>query len=186
MDAAAPTLSDGDRRLLIAYYPFYHALDLGERLPTTPAQRHFIAVCRGIAPPETDHERTYSQFKQAVAAGGFNEAAVVASGFVLPSEVLDDAGEAMDIPVRRCVGCGRAISPERLNAIPDVTRCVPCQQRTESDTSNWQVSEVECPRCASHGLRSRMVWRTARDPAKFSGYFLGCSRFPECRYIDRS
>ena len=51
--------------------------------------------------------------------------------------------------------------------------------------SDWRVSELVCPRCASQGHQSPMVWRTARDPT-IPGYFLGCSRFPECRYIDRS
>lgn len=189
MDAATATIGDDDRRLLVAHYSFYRSLDLGRRAPTTPAQRHFIAVCRGTVPPETDHERAYVRFKQAVAAAGINEAIVVASGFVLLAEALAEetgASEAVDIPVRLCVGCGRPIPAERLEAIPEATRCVPCQQRTELASSDWHVSEVECPRCASHGFKSRMVWRTARDPAKFSGYFLGCSRFPECRYIDRS
>jgi Prokaryotic dksA/traR C4-type zinc finger len=190
MDAATATIGDDDRRLLIAHYGFYRGLDSGGRAPTTPAQRHFIAVCRGTAPPETDHERAYSRFKRAVTAAGVNEAAVVASKFVLPPHIVgedtDDVGEVTDIPLRPCIGCGRPIPPERLEAIPDATRCVLCQQRTESTASDWHVSEVECPRCASHGVKSRMVWCTARDPAKFSGYFLGCSRFPECRYIDQS
>lgn len=189
MDAARATIDDDDRRLLVAHYTFYRALDSGGRAPTTPAQRHFIAVCRGAAPPETDHERAYWRFKRAVAAAAVNEAAVVASEFVLPAEALGqeaDASDVVDIPVRRCVGCGRPIPPERLEAIPDATQCVPCQHRTELAPSDWHVSEMECPRCATNGFKSRMVWRIARDPARFSGYFLGCSRFPECRYIDRS
>jgi len=145
-----------------------------------------IAECRGSATAETDHERAYSRFKRALYATGISEAAVVASGFVLPPEIISAVGTAFDIPVRPCPQCGQPIPPERLEAIPDATRCVPCQQRTESAASGPHVSELECPRCAGHGVKSRMVWRTARDPAKFSGYFLGCSRFPECRYIDRS
>jgi hypothetical protein len=189
MEAATATIGDDDKRLLIAHYAFYHALDSGGRAPTTPAQRHFIAVCRGITSPETDHERAYSRFKRAVTASGLDETAVVASGFVLSpgriGEDSDDAGAVVDIPVRPCVGCGRPIPPERLEAVPDATRCVPCQQRAESAPTHWRVSEVVCPRCASRGFQSRMVWRTARDPT-ISGYFLGCSQLPECRYVDRS
>ena len=96
------------------------------------------------------------------------------------------AGEVVDVPVRACAGCGRPIAPERLDALPGATRCVACQQRSEAAPSDPRVSEVECPRCAAQGFRARMVWRTARDPALFDGYFLGCSRFPECRYVDRS
>ncbi|MEX0642509.1 MAG: DUF413 domain-containing protein [Pirellulales bacterium] len=187
MDVATSTIGDDDRRLLVAHYAFYRALDSGGRAPTTPAQRHFIAVCRDTATPKTDHERAYLRFKRAVAAAGLNEAVMVASEFVLPWEAVgEDASDIVDTPVRPCADCGRPIPPERLEAVPDATRCVPCQQRTESAPFDWHVSEVECPQCANRGFKSRMVWRTARDPAKFSGYFLGCSRFPECRYIDRT
>src|SRR5262245_58482360 len=90
MGAATATIGDDDRRLLIAHYAFYRALDSGGRAPTTSAQQHFIAVCRGAALPETDHERAYSRFKQAVTAAGLDEATVVASGFVLPADVVSD------------------------------------------------------------------------------------------------
>src|SRR4051794_38582280 len=168
MGAAVAAIADDDRRLLVAHYPFYRALDTGSRMPTTAAQRHFIAVCRDRAPPETEHERAYTRFKQAVAAAGLSEAAVVASGFVLrPPDQGDDtgAGDVVDVPVRRCAGCGRPIPPGRLEALPDATRCVPCQPRAEAAPTDWRVSEVECPRCRAHGFRARMVWRTARDPA---------------------
>ena len=170
---------------MTAHYAFYHALDTGGRVPSTPAQEHFVAVCRGIAIPETDHERAYMRFKRAVADGGLDEAAVVAAGFVLSPEPAgdnaEDAGGLAEIPVRPCVGCGRLIPPERLRAIPRATRCVTCQDEVESAPSNWHVSDVECPRCASRGIKSRLVWRMARDP-EIPGYFLGCGRFPECRY----
>lgn len=189
MGAAEAAIGDNDRRLLVANYEFYRSLDTGRRSPTTPAQLHFVAVCRGTAAPETEHERAYTRFKQAVAVAGIEEAAAVAAGFVLlgaysVGENVDDVRVA-DVPVRPCAGCGRPISPERLEALPEATRCVPCQQRAESASGDWQVSEVVCPRCAARGFQSRMIWRTARDPT-ISGYFLGCSRFPECRYVDRS
>ncbi len=120
---------------------------------------------------------------------GADEAAVVAGGFVLssPDQISedDDAGELVDMPVRPCVGCGRPIPPERVEAVPEATHCVSCQLQTESAPTDWHVSEIVCPRCAARGFQSRMVWRTARDPT-IPGYFLGCSRFPECRYVDRS
>jgi Prokaryotic dksA/traR C4-type zinc finger len=190
VDTAITTIGDDDRKLLMAHYAFYRTLDSGSRPPTTPARLHFIAVCRGTVPPETDHGRAYLRLKRAVMAAGIDEMAMVTSGFVLPAEVVgeerDDAGETVAIPVRPCISCGRLIPPERLEAIPDATSCVPCQQRTEAVTVGEHFTEVECPRCASRGMKSRLVWRIARDPAKFSGYFLGCSRFPECRYIDQS
>jgi len=41
-----------------------------------------------------------------------------------------------------------------------------------------------CPRCAAKGVRSPLVWRHARDPS-VPGEFLGCSRFPHCRYKEK-
>jgi hypothetical protein len=190
MNEGRATFDENDRRLLVTHYSFYRDLDSGKRAPTTLAQSHFVAVCRGTELPETDHERAYARFKQAVLAASRDEAGVVAAGFLFlppPRGGNDtDVEEVLDVPVRPCASCGRPIPPERLEAMPEATRCVPCQQRTESTPSDWRVSDIACPRCAAHGLKSRMVWRIARDPAKFSGYFLGCSRFPECRYIDRS
>jgi hypothetical protein len=190
MNPASAILADAERTLLIAHYAFYHALDSGARAPTTPAQHHFVAVCRGAAAPETDHERAYTKFKQVVADAGLDEAVVITSGFVLSPEPVgaerNGLGAVVELAFRPCAVCGRPIPPERLAAVPDATRCVSCQQRMESAVSDWHVSETECPRCASRGIKSRMVWRTARDPAKISGYFLACSRFPECRYIDQS
>jgi hypothetical protein len=190
MDAEEATIADEDRKLLLAHYRFYRGLETGQRVATTAAQSHFIAACRGSAPPQTAHERAYLHFKRAVAAAGVDESTAVAAGFALalpahPTEELDPS-EVVNIPVVRCAACGRPIPPERLQAVLDAIRCVACQRKSEADSRDWQLSELDCPRCASQRIKSRMIWRTARDPAQFSGYFLGCSRFPECRYIDRS
>lgn len=107
--------------------------------------------------------------------------APIESAFIPPPNTNDEdtgASEPTNVPVRACVGCGQPIAPERLEMIPDATRCVSCQQRSETTQTEPHVSEVECPRCAAQGVRSRMVWRTARDPTQFAGYFLGCSRIP--------
>jgi DksA/TraR C4-type zinc finger protein len=112
---------------------------------------------------------------------------VVASGFSLQLSIavdeIADIDDVDNIPVRPCAVCGRAISPERLEVLPDAVRCVVCQQKTELDSTHPRVSELLCPRCAARGLRSRLIWRTARDP-NIPGYFLGCSLFPECRYTE--
>lgn len=187
-------LSEEHRRLLLAHYEFYRSLDEGRRAPTTAAQRHFLAVWRGTVSPETAHERAYLELVQAVRQAGLDESEVVASGFLFPrvppagsaeEDVGIEQGDVVDIPVRPCAGCGRPIAPERLAAIPEATRCVACQRREEAVPTDWRISEVQCPRCARNGFNSRMVWRTARDPT-VPGYFLGCSRFPACRYVDRS
>lgn len=189
MVALAETLSDDDRRLLIAHFQFYSALDSGRRTPTTAAQRHFVAVCRGTELPETDHERAYSRFKHAGGAEGVNEATVIAAGFVLPLEPYGDnldASEVIEVPIRACAACGHPIPPERLEALPNAIRCVRCEQQAEAAPIDPRVSGLDCPRCTAQGFSARLVWRTARDPEMFSGYFLGCSRFPDCRYVDRS
>lgn len=185
MDVDRSTISDDDKRLLVAHYEFYRDLDSGRRAPTTPEQRHFIAACRDTEPPETDHERAYLRFKRAVAAAGLNEADVVAANFVLPCE---DADAGVDIPVRLCVDCDHPIDPERLVAIPDATQCMPCKRQKESAPlpAHFSITDMECPRCAKHRVKSLLVWRKSKDPDKKQDYFLGCSRFPECRHSEWS
>jgi Prokaryotic dksA/traR C4-type zinc finger len=189
MHAIDTAISDHDRTLLNAHYRFYRSLDTGERRPSTLAQRHFVAVCRDSATPETDHEHAYARFKSAVVAAGVDLELVAASGFIVPASItgsarVDVVNEA-DIAVRACAGCGRVIPAERLKAVPEATQCVPCQKTLESFRATSGLSNVVCPRCADRGLQSQLVWRTARDPS-VPGYFLACSRFPQCRYIDRS
>jgi uncharacterized protein YifE (UPF0438 family) len=45
--------------LIRRHLPFYLALAEGRRSPSTPAQRHFVAVARGEAPPRTEHEHAF-------------------------------------------------------------------------------------------------------------------------------
>ena len=102
---------------------------------------------------------------------------------VFSSDFLDFT--ILPTPVRLCEKCGVLIDPERLEAIPDTQLCVSCKRRDEAKPSSVRVTDVDCPRCAHSGIKAQMVWRTARDPER-TGYFLGCSRFPDCRYIDKS
>jgi ssDNA-binding Zn-finger/Zn-ribbon topoisomerase 1 len=188
MQSGNLTLADTDRQLLLAHYGFYWGLDSGERSPTTPAQQHFVAVCRGGTSPETDHERAYLDFKVACQNSGIAEEEIVTAGFLFPSAHESDQqqydSDALDIPVRLCLICRRPIHPERLEAVPSTTRCVACQHSSETSSINPKSSGIECLRCAERGQKSEMVWRIARDP-NITGYFLGCSRFPDCRYVDR-
>ncbi len=181
-------LEETDRKLLLAHYSFYKALHSGERSPSTPAQRHFVEVCEGKASPETEHERAYSHFRLTCEKFGVEESEIILAGFVLPLDLQSihhlDGSVQVDIPVRLCLICRRPINPERLEAMPATTRCVACQQKAEASSINSKQSGIECPRCAERGLKSPMVWRIARDPS-ITGYFLGCSRFPECRFIDQ-
>jgi uncharacterized protein YifE (UPF0438 family) len=57
------------RRLLLErYVHFYESLDSGARVPTTDAQKHFVAVCRGEVEPETEHEWAWVTHKKAAQA----------------------------------------------------------------------------------------------------------------------
>lgn len=84
-----------------------------------------------------------------------------------------------------CVRCRAPIPAERLQAVPDATRCVRCQAASERQPSDPSLSGEFCPRCAAKGLRSELVWRRARD-VEIRGEFLGCSRYPHCQYIARA
>jgi len=185
MDEQLMQVGDSDRKLLIAHFAFYRALDLGTRSPSSPAQRHFVDVCKGRSKPMTDHEFAYSRYKFAIQRTGIDESAAIASDFCFPTEI-DGNTEFVDIQVRPCSVCRCPIPPERLEVFPATTRCVSCQHKSEVSSADCDASELECPRCADEGFKSKMVWRSARDPAEFRGYFLGCSRFPLCRYIDES
>ena len=47
-----------------------------------------------------------------------------------------------------CEGCRKPIPPERLEALPDTTRCVACQDGAESGTDTGDEPEF-CPRCGA-------------------------------------
>jgi uncharacterized protein YifE (UPF0438 family) len=46
---------------------FYQALMVGQRLPTTPAQQHFVDVCHGSAGPTTADEHVWRKYCRRVA-----------------------------------------------------------------------------------------------------------------------
>ena len=60
-------LSPEEQAVLERYYAFYRALDTGARPPTTAAQEHFVAVCRGRAKAGTTHERAYVKYRMLLA-----------------------------------------------------------------------------------------------------------------------
>ena len=128
-------LTSEQRALLAKHYSFYRDLDEGRRLPNTQAQWRFLAVCRGMVEPKTEHEYAYLRMKTL------------------------QAGIRTASPLARLQKRMVAAGPKR-------------------------IEDHYCPRCARQGIRALMVWRTARNPSR-SNYFLGCSRFPECRYIER-
>jgi uncharacterized protein YifE (UPF0438 family) len=60
-------LTAREEALIRKYAVYYRALEKGDHEPSTPAQHHFVAVCRGDALPETDHEIAYLKFRLLVA-----------------------------------------------------------------------------------------------------------------------
>jgi uncharacterized protein YifE (UPF0438 family) len=55
-------LTDPEKSLINRYGNFYAELLSGRRTPKTEKQKHFIDVCLGKAPPETDHEAAYLKY----------------------------------------------------------------------------------------------------------------------------
>src|SRR4051794_29549480 len=74
-------LSPQERELLTRHYDFYQSLASGSRRPTTPRQKHFVAVCRGAAGPATEHERAWLSFRRLMSLTKMRERDVVAGGF---------------------------------------------------------------------------------------------------------
>lgn len=61
------SLGDDERLLIAQYHKFYESLESGSRVPSTAAQRHFVAVCRGQAVASTPHERAWHKYKRLTA-----------------------------------------------------------------------------------------------------------------------
>ncbi|HET6880609.1 MAG TPA: DUF413 domain-containing protein [Pirellulales bacterium] len=52
-----------EAELVSRHLDFYRSLDLGERLPKTEGQRHFVAVCRCETKAGTIHEIAYVKYR---------------------------------------------------------------------------------------------------------------------------
>lgn len=66
--ALLPLLSPDERTLIEKHHDFYKALISGKLPPSTPAQRHFIEACNGLAHAETTHEKAFIKFRALVQA----------------------------------------------------------------------------------------------------------------------
>jgi DnaK suppressor protein len=55
-------------------------------------------------------------------------------------EQIDQALQRLDQGVYGiCVECGSQVAPERLNALPQAARCMPCQEKAERPTPTSHV-----------------------------------------------
>jgi uncharacterized protein YifE (UPF0438 family) len=97
--------------LIKEYYKFYRALDFGVRLPTTPAQKRFVKVCRGRANPTSKHEHAYLNWK--------TEVDTLLRKYLDFYESLDFGGTAPDTPTQKrfvatCLGNAEPESQHEL------------------------------------------------------------------------
>ena len=84
-----------------------------------------------------------------------------------------------------CKKCGQVIPAERVEAIPGVQYCAPCQSGAEKAPNlPANYSGEYCPFCSKKGIESPLVWKHPQDVA-VRGEFLACSRYPSCHYIDQ-
>lgn len=61
--AASFDLTPEELSLIKQHLDFYRSLDIGQRAPTTAAQRHFVAVCQCEAKADSVHEVAYLKYK---------------------------------------------------------------------------------------------------------------------------
>ena len=96
---------------------------------------------------------------------------------VADSVVEPKATSAYSVASRLCELCGKPISAVRIEALPNTTKCVECQNADEhrKDTDNDDLGS--CPRCGCP-----LVWRQGAPAGSTTKYFIGCSAFPKCRY----
>jgi uncharacterized protein YifE (UPF0438 family) len=57
-----PQLTPREEVLLKKHLAFYQLLENGKWNPTTNAQKHFVAICRGHGRAETEHEKAYTKY----------------------------------------------------------------------------------------------------------------------------
>ena len=96
----------------------------------------------------------------------------------VPDSVVEPKATSADpVASRLCKLCQKPIPAARIEAVPNTTKCVECQNADEhrKDTDNDDMGS--CPRCGCP-----LVWRHGAPAGSTTKYFIGCSAFPECRY----
>ncbi len=166
-DCDSALFEDSEWILIERYGAWMEALATGMIKPFTNAQIRFLAVANDQVEPQTDFEIVWKKLAR-----------------VLKQSEFGDVHREEGLEVGRICGrCGQAISPDRLEVFPDATFCKRCQENAEHEQTDSDAKDLYCPRCANRGLKSKLVYRQARDP-EIRGHFLGCSNFPDCRYTE--
>ena len=96
---------------------------------------------------------------------------------VADSVVEPKATSAYSGVSRLCELCGKPIHADRIEALPNTTKCVECQRTGERREDPDDSDLGFCPRCSSP-----LVWRHGAPAGSTTKYFIGCSAFPKCRY----
>lgn len=89
-DDATWSLTPEEAALIERYLDFYRALDRGDRRAESPAQYHFVEVCRCRAKAETVHEVAYFKYRM-LSAGRRAESED-------ESSAIDEIGEGVPKP----------------------------------------------------------------------------------------
>ncbi len=105
------------------------------------------------------------------------------AGFDSDQEPSPEHEAGHPITAAICQHCSRLIPAERIEVFPDAKYCVKCQELADEHSGSIPMAPPTCPRCERKGIHSELVYRRARDPA-VKGYFLGCSRYPYCQYLE--
>jgi uncharacterized protein YifE (UPF0438 family) len=67
--AKGVSLTTREQELILKYRGFYDDLASGKRPPNTAAQRHFVAVVKGTAQPQTEHEHAFLKSRRLAKSG---------------------------------------------------------------------------------------------------------------------
>jgi uncharacterized protein YifE (UPF0438 family) len=95
-------LNKAQRKLLRKHYGVWRELDSGARAPANGTEEHFVAVCRGIAQPITEHEVTYAAFKAHLRTRGLTFDQVEVIGFEPIPDLFGQPSEAGPVDVHAC------------------------------------------------------------------------------------
>ena len=74
---------------------------------------------------------------------------------------------------KTCSACGKAISPERAEALPEATLCATCQRQEERGRATTEIEY--CPKCGAP-----MELRPSRSGG-VTRYVMACTGDPPCR-----
>jgi len=102
------------------------------------------------------------------------------SGWIItvPDSVVEPKATSADpVASRLCELCRKPIPAARIEAVPNVTKCIECQSTDERREDPDDDDLGSCHRCGCS-----LVWRQGAPAGSTTKYFIGCSDFPKCRY----